>query len=243
IELVTPEDEPFLFLLRGGDIDSGSFSFYYEGDRLAVDPTTGSVLWEPGQEDVGTNDFTLFIRDTEGAESALLLRIVVIGIDDPPHFLDVPDVTLLVGETWSFQLNVSDEEGGTLSFGSNSSFVWVEEDGVLHVNGSQEFLGLNHVRVSISDGVNTVYILFNVSIIGEGPDGNGSDSNIDIQSILGGIGIAIALISLLFLLFFFLRRSAADRQVVMELEEADAAYDSDLASLDDGEALMPEDEG
>ncbi|MBN1539608.1 MAG: hypothetical protein JW939_05640 [Candidatus Thermoplasmatota archaeon] len=243
IELVTLEDEPFSFLLRGGDIDSGSLTFHYEGDRLSVDPATGSILWEPGQEDVGTNDFTLYIRDIEGARSSLLLRIVVIGIDDPPQYRDVPDVTLLAGDTWSFQLNVSDEEGAALAFSSNSSFVWVGEDGVLHVNGSQEFPGLNHIRVSISDGVNTIYILFNVSIIGEVPDGDEPESDIDIQAILGGTGIAIALISLLFLLFIFLRRSPADRQVVMELEGADAAYDGDMASLDGEEAVSSEDEG
>ncbi|MBN1389107.1 MAG: hypothetical protein JXA22_00535 [Candidatus Thermoplasmatota archaeon] len=243
IELSILEDEPFSFQLIGADVDSGSFTFHYEGDRISVDQFTGIVQWEPVQEDVGINDLELIIRDAEGERSFLTLRITVIGVNDPPEVQEVPDVTLNVGEIRVIRINVTDEEGDPLAFGSNSSIVWVGEDGFLHINGSSEDTGLNHVRVSISDGVNTVYLVFKVNIIGDIEDENGSDSKVDLQMILGGIGIAIALIALLFLLFVFLRRTPADPQVVMELEGSEALYDEDIASVGGTGGKWTEDEG
>ncbi|MGA1819396.1 MAG: C25 family cysteine peptidase [Thermoplasmatota archaeon] len=230
IELSTLEDEPFSFLLRGGDIDSQLFSFHYGGDTLSVDRTTGLVTWDPVQNDVGDNEFQVIIRDDAGAESVLLLRIDVVGVNDPPSAQPVQDVTLDEGATARVVLNVTDEEGDPLSFGSNTPIIWFDTDGSVQINGSSEHIGVNDVRIAISDGVNTIYVKFNVTIVGGGgKDGNGS--SLDVQTVMGGIGIAVAVIALLFLGLMLIRKSPVDEQVMMELEGADELYEEDIASL------------
>jgi len=243
IELSTLEDQHFEFILKGGDIDSSGFTFHYNGDRLSLDERNGTVKWDPVQADVGMNEFQISIKDDEGAESILLLRINVVGVNDPPMVQGIQDMTIEVGMSKVIQLNVTDEEGDPLTFGANSPIIWFGSDGSINVNGSSDHVGTNNVRIAVSDGVNTVYVLFNVTIVGEGGGKDGEGKSYDVQTIMGGIGIAIAVIALLFLGLMLLRKTPVNEEVVMELEGADELYEEDIESILDEYDADLEDEG
>ena len=82
-----------------------------------------------------------------------------------------------------------------------------------------------------------------VTIEGEKDDRGGSGREIDVQAVFGGLGIAIAAMALLFLLFVFLRRTPLDERVMMELEEAQDLYEEDMASIGEDFEGEIEDEG
>ncbi len=233
IELTILEDEPFHFVLRGDDIDSNGLIFEYSGQHLTVDGLSGNVTWSPIQDDVGTMDHTVKVKDTDGGSTTLVLRITVIEVNDPPTIGQLSDTDILVGEQKNFQLEVFDEEGEILTFGSSRLFVWIDEDGMLFINGSSEHQGTNNVKVFVSDGLNTMYMTFNVTVKGETGGSGLSDKGDLLKYSLGGAGIALAIILLLFLGFLYLKRTGADEQVRSELEEADDLYDEDMDAMDD----------
>jgi hypothetical protein len=233
IELSILEDEHFEFTLIGDDIDSDDLTFVWSGPHLEVDGINGTVKWDPVQENVGTTDFRITLLDNEGGESVLLLRITVIEVNDPPTVLPVSDIEVMVGEKKSFKLNAYDEEGRTLEFGSNVSLVWIDEDANVHINASSEYIGINPVKVYVSDGLNTVYLTFNITVRPEGDGSNSTGKDDRLQYILGGAGMALAIIAILFLGFIFLRRSEVDDEVMLELEDADKLYDRDMGALEE----------
>jgi hypothetical protein len=232
VELSILEDEHFEFILHGDDIDSEVLTFVWNGPHIVVDEMNGTVAWDPTQENVGTTDFRIMLRDDEGGETALLLRITVFEIDDPPIVAAIPDVEIQIGEKKRIEIDAYDEEGRTLEYGSNISLVWIDEEGVMHVNGSSQFFGVNPVKIFVSDGLNAVYLTFNVTVIGEQDGSDSSDRDERLQYILGGAGIALAVIALLFLGFTFLRRTDIDGEVISELEDADELYEQDMESLE-----------
>jgi hypothetical protein len=197
-----------------------------------VDENNGTVTWDPTQTDVGTTDFKIGLRDDEGGETILTLRITVSEVDDPPVAGPVDDIEVMVGERKQIVLSVTDEEGRLLEYGSNTSLVWIDNEGVMFINGSSEHIGINTVRIFISDGLNTVYVTFNVTVKGEGEDSGSSGKDDRFQYVLGGMGLAIAVIALLFLGFTFLRRTEANEDVISELEDADELYEEDMDALE-----------
>ena len=174
---------------------------------------------------------TIVIRDDDGGETVLVLRIIVLEVDDPPVIAPVPDIEVQSGERKTMDLQVIDEEGRPLVYGSNISLVYFEKEGTMIINGSSDFLGINSVRIFVSDGLNTVYTTFNVTVTGEDDDGSSSRDD-RLQYILGGAGLALAFFALLFLGFVLLRRSEVDDEVMSEFEDADDLYAQDMETLE-----------
>jgi hypothetical protein len=233
IELSILEDEHFEFVLNGDDIDSEVLTFIWNGPHIIVDEMNGTVTWDPIQENVGTTDFRIKLQDDEGGETTLILRLTVFEMNDPPIVAAIQDVEVQIGEKKRIEIDAYDEEGRSLEYGSNKSLVWIDEEGTMHVNGSSQFLGVNPVKIFVSDGLNTVYLTFNVTVTGEHDGSDSSDKDERLQYILGGAGIALAVIALLFLGFTFLRRTDIDDEVTMELNQADELYEQDMQSLEE----------
>jgi hypothetical protein len=163
----------------------------------------------------------------------VILRATVIEVNDPPVAGPVSDAIVEAGVPGKFLLEVEDEEGANLEFGSSSSLVTVDSDGWVHINASSSYIGVHQVRISVSDGLNTIYIVFNLTVT-EGPRADGDGNGGVIQYVLGGLGVGLAIVALLFLGLIFLRRNGTEEWVQEELEEADEMYEDDLRSAEEG---------
>jgi hypothetical protein len=233
IELTLLEDSPFSFQLRATDIEGDDLTFQHPGGVFELNTTTGTIQWTPFQEDVGTRDLLVEIHDSGGGMTPVILRVTVIEVNDPPLAGPISDFTAEAGVPSKFMLEVDDEEGAIMEYGSSSSLVIVDPDGWVHVNATSSYIGVHQIRISVSDGLNTIYIDFNLTVVeGEGDDDDGDEGLI--QYILGGLGIGLAIVALLFLGLLFLRRNGTEEWVQEELEQADELYEDDMRSAEDG---------
>jgi len=239
IELSLLEDSPFTFKIRASDIEGDPVTFHHPEGLFEINSTTGVIRWTPGQQDTGTMDLIVEIRDAGGGVTPLILRITVIEVNDPPVLKPIPDRLSQVGNVSRFRLEVEDEEGDTLEFASNSSLIRIDPDGWVQVNASSSFIGHHHIRISVSDGLNTVYVTFNLTVEGDVDDNETADGS-TIQYILGGIGVSLAVIALLFMGLVILRRGQSEEWVEEELEMADELYEDDLMSVEDGSDEDPD---
>jgi hypothetical protein len=239
IELSLLEDSPFAFQIRATDIEGDSMTFNHPGGVFDLNITTGWIQWTPKQEDVGTEDHFVEIQDSGGAVSEVVLRITVIEVNDPPVVSPVPDQIAVVGIVSKVKLEVEDEEGNPITFGSSSSLIRFDPDGWMYINATPSFIGDHYIKISVSDGLNTVYIDLNLTVM-EGDDGDDTGDEAVVQYILGGLGIGLAVVALLFLGLLFLRRNQAEDWVQEELEQADEMYEEDISSVEEGYDPMAE---
>ncbi len=230
MELVLLEDVPFSAVIRAFDVENDGITFSSPGSPFSLDPKNGTFEWTPGHLDAGTEDHIITADDGHGGRTELVLRILVVEMNDPPVVGPIDDISLMAGESRSLDLSIEDEEGGPFIITSSDPMVTQKGDRGIYVNGSAERLGKNLVRLTVSDGVNSVLLQFNVTVTSDA-DGDGNESSsLDPQLILAGVGIALIVFSALLILFFFLRRSTADKKVRAEKEGADKAFNEETGS-------------
>lgn len=188
------EDEPFCFHLEAEDVDGDSFTFLGEGDFFVVHPN-GTVEGVARQEDVGIHSFTVTITDARGGGTEMELVIEVIEVNDPPVVEPVEDRTVKVGQKVVVQLSARDEEGAELTFRSLTPGVQVDpKTGWLTFTPGPEDVGTVTVRVSVTDGENYSYIIFNVTVLpGEGKENGGGSRGIYVAvGMAGALAVLIA---------------------------------------------------
>ena len=186
------EDEPFSFELHATDVDGDSFSFLGEGDFFEVHPN-GTVEGVARQKDVGIHSCTVTITDARGGVSEMELVIEVREVNDPPVVEPVGGRTVVVGQSITVQLQAWDEEGAELTFRSLTPGVKVDpKTGWLTFTPGPEDVGTVTIRVSVTDGENYSYIIFNVTVLpGETRKGGGESRGLYIVG--GAVGVVAAL--------------------------------------------------
>ncbi|MGA1848301.1 MAG: hypothetical protein ACMUHB_03075, partial [Thermoplasmatota archaeon] len=219
------------FQIKASDIEGDTLTFHHFGGVFDLNVTTGVLNWMPGQEDVGTRDLIVEIRDSGGGMTPVILRATVIEVNDPPVAGPISDAIAVAGVPSRFLLDVEDEEGAALDYGSSSSIVTVDANGWVHINASSSYIGDHQIRISISDGLNTIYVGFNLTVT-EGAGGDDDDDSGLFQYILGGLGVGLAIVAILFLGLLFLRRNDTEEWVQEELEQADEMYEEDMESAE-----------
>ncbi len=221
LELVLLEDVPFSIVIRAFDVEGDEITLSSSGGPFSLDPKNGTFRWTPRHLDTGTEDHMITADDGHGGLTELVLRILVVEMNDPPVVASIGDISLKAGESRSLDLSIEDEEGGPFIITSNNPMVTQKGERGIYVNGSEDRVGRNPVRLTVSDGVNSVVVQFNVTVMSDVDGGGNESSELDPQLILAAVGIALLVFSLLFILFFFLKRSPADEKVREEKEEAD----------------------
>ncbi|MFC2086402.1 agmatine deiminase family protein, partial [Bacteroidota bacterium] len=88
-----------------------------------------------------------------------------------PQFMSVPDTTAVVDEEYTYQINVTDGNvNDTIELGYNTKPFWLSfnnnEDGSATLTGSpgENNLGASHVKLFATDGINTTYQEFDISV-------------------------------------------------------------------------------
>ncbi|MEA3557913.1 MAG: C25 family cysteine peptidase [Candidatus Thermoplasmatota archaeon] len=227
IEVTALEDSPFAFRLKAVDIEDDVLSFEVLDAPFEMDSVNGTMEWTPVQDDVGRNEFHMTVRDDRGASVDMVLVITVAEVNDPPVAEPLEDISLNSTDKYEFQILVTDEEGDNISYRSSSRIVIIDPDGMGQLNLTEQDVGVNNVRISISDGINTIHLSFNVTVNAVKGDLEEKDGP-EIWSL-----IMVAVVSagiFLFLLggFIFLRRTRADSVVLSEMKAVDEIYRNDM---------------
>ncbi len=152
--------------------------------------------------------------------------------NDPPTIQPISDITLDEDEVRYIDLTIIDEEGADPTVSTSHAFAVVGSDGKLVLTWSEVWIGTNLLTLEISDGINTVYLSFNVTM-SEPIDDDDDNNGIDLDLIFLITGVSLAMIMVLLLVFLVLRRSKVDEQVRTEKAEADRLYEWEMENMEE----------
>ena len=119
-QLVGQEGQPLV--LTVGAVDPGGLPLVYWADHLpggaTFDPSTHSLLWEPGYTQAGTyNGVTFYVSDGVTTVSSSV-TLLIAPAPPPPQLAAVPDQTLAQGADLRFTLDGSDADGSPVTYSS-----------------------------------------------------------------------------------------------------------------------------
>ncbi len=114
------EGQPLVLTVNA--VDPGGLSLVYWADHLpggaTFDPTTHSLLWEPGYTQAGTyNGVTFYVSDGVTTVSSSV-TILIAPAPPPPQLASVPDQTVAEGTDLHFTLVGSDANGAPVTYSS-----------------------------------------------------------------------------------------------------------------------------
>lgn len=227
IELTTLEDSMMVLDIGVTDVEGDEIELIAVEAPFNISIDGNSIEWKPEQSDVGSNEFTIIARDERGASSEMMLLINVVEVNDPPIVKPIADIILNLSDFLEIQIEVHDEEGDDMTYSSSNSLLDIGRDGMASFNQTKEHIGTTLVTISVSDGINTVILEFNVTIIDDITDDVDDRTGV-LSSTVAAAAVAAALFIFLLLGFMFLRRGRSDDEVLRELEDADEMYREDL---------------
>jgi RHS repeat-associated protein len=83
---------------------------------MTIDSTTGLVSWVPPFGAAGTYPIAIEVRDAHGATAVQNFSLVVNpGINTAPRFVSMPVITATVGEPYSYQVQVIDDQSDAVT--------------------------------------------------------------------------------------------------------------------------------
>lgn len=225
------EDSPFLLDIEAIDIDGDRLNFSSEGAPFNIDRDNGMISWTPSQEHVGINDWTVTVEDGNGGLDSIRLQINVIEVNEAPVIQPLVDVFVEKNGEESILIEYTDEEGDPINITSSHTFAKVRGNRI-DIEWDGERTGTHTVTLEITDGVNVVYAVFNVTLEETGSgDGSEKESFLDDGAFPLLIILAVVLM-VLFTTFFMFRGSRTDSKVKSEIEDADLMYEEDMDDLE-----------
>ena len=231
MDLVVLEDTRLSITLVAADIEGDTVTFSTEDEEIELDIGSGEIVWDPVQDDVGSHVFEIIASDGNGGSSLMRILVEVKEVNEGPLVEPLSDLSCKIGEILTFQVFAMDEEGDNLTYSSDVPFIIMDESGRGSINATPGSEGTLNVTVEVRDGVNSIYVSFNLVISSEGGE-DGGEGSFDIQMIMAAGGIALAVFGILFLGLRGLKRGGGDEEVEQEKRAADSLYGEERAEVD-----------
>jgi RHS repeat-associated protein len=83
---------------------------------MAIDPTTGIVVWHPTEEQLGIHQIILQATDSAGGRTSQYFQIDVLAINEPPVFTSEPTELVATHQRWLYPITASDPNGDSIAF-------------------------------------------------------------------------------------------------------------------------------
>ncbi|MCC7386416.1 MAG: PKD domain-containing protein [Deltaproteobacteria bacterium] len=153
------QDVIYSYHAAASDFDAGDaarFVLERAPAGMTVDPSSGLVSWTPTFRQVGSEGVVLRVFDRAGASTAQSFTIAVANRNDPPEITSHADGTVVQGETFAYQVRVSDPDPGdtasySLDFGPSGMGI-TSGGGLVSWTPSVAQIGVTTYRVRVTDG-------------------------------------------------------------------------------------------
>jgi len=183
LSITTSEDTDIEFILDGTDIDGDNLTYSIITDvgigdnNITLENNTGpNVLFEPGDDWYGTEQFTYMTNDGSLDSNTAQVTLVVSPVNDAPT---ANDVTATVSETRTarsyFSLDANDVDGDNLQYLILDNV----SNGTLSLNGSevnyipnQDFVGQDTLTYKVNDSLldsNIATAVITISAVNDAP--------------------------------------------------------------------------
>lgn len=175
-ELTAYQDMQFEYKFNASDpdieTDDDVLTFSTNSTLFGID-TTGKIRFIPKNEDVGLHIFEVSVKDSEGAEDRMTVRLNIENVNDPPHLEKVDDIVAYEDSILTIKINVTDPDldigMDEISFSDNTTLFNITNDGMISFTPTNDDVGVHYVRVTandsmgLSDSVNFTIIVINAN--------------------------------------------------------------------------------
>jgi VCBS repeat-containing protein len=176
LDLNTTEDEGLSYDLNASDLDGDSLTWSVlsspSNGSSSIDSSTGNLLYWPNPNYTGADSLTVKVSDGS-LDDNITVNLSISPINDEPVIIESsPSLSFTFFEDQNFtrEMNASDVDGDSLTWSISSS----PTHGIALVNSStgylsyipnSNFVGLDSLKVELSDGFLTDQQIFNFVMI------------------------------------------------------------------------------
>ncbi|MEM7311895.1 MAG: putative Ig domain-containing protein, partial [Planctomycetota bacterium] len=149
---------PFTYNAEADDADGDTLTYSLSASPAgaSIDSATGQVDWTPSINDLGTASFTIVADDGRGltTEQSFDVAVELNPTNIAPEFGSVPPTDARLGDTYLYQVRVSDQNGDplTLTLDAVPAGMTLSPDGLISWEPSVSQLGEQTVRLIVDDG-------------------------------------------------------------------------------------------
>ena len=136
------------------DNDPLTYDLVVKPDGMAVDPSTGTVVWTPSVTQLGPNNVTIRVEDGRGGIDLQSFTILVRQANTPPSITSTPKGPAVVGVPYYYQVTAQDAEGDpiTFSLGAHPDGMAIDPtSGLVTWTPAADQVGSQHVEITASD--------------------------------------------------------------------------------------------
>jgi RHS repeat-associated protein len=135
------------------DGDFLTFALDVKPAGMAVSPT-GTLVWIPTAQQVGTFDVILRVQDGRGGADLQSFTIKVTQANTPPAITSLPNGPAVVGALWVYQVKAQDAEGDPIAFslGAHPDGMSIDPStGLVSWTPGSTQVGSQHTEITASD--------------------------------------------------------------------------------------------
>ncbi len=98
------------------DGDRLTFDLPLKPEGMAVEATTGILVWKPTLAKIGIHDVTLRVQDNKGGVSLQSFQVIVNNLNNAPIITSNPDLDTVINLPYQYQIQAQDADGDPLTF-------------------------------------------------------------------------------------------------------------------------------
>jgi RHS repeat-associated protein len=83
---------------------------------MVIDPTTGSISWQPNLQQIGIHTVAVRVTDALGATVGQEFTLKVTGVNTPPNIVSTPITNGAINQSYSYQVAATDLESDPLRY-------------------------------------------------------------------------------------------------------------------------------
>jgi len=124
------------------------------------------VSFYPNLNWFGIEEIFFTIDDGYNISNSNNLTLNVTNVQDPPEIKPIPDQQAYAYSIFTYQVNASDPDGDTLTFSDNTPLFDIDPlTGFINFTPTFEDIGNYSIKITVSDGIDSVFTLMNLSIL------------------------------------------------------------------------------
>jgi RHS repeat-associated protein len=98
------------------DSDRLTFDLPLKPEGMAVEATTGILVWKPTLAQIGIHDVTLRVQDNKGGVSLQSFQVIVNNLNNAPIITSNPDLDTVINLPYQYQIQAQDADGDAIAF-------------------------------------------------------------------------------------------------------------------------------